>query len=363
MPLPAPAVRPGPVLCPMRSHDRRTPPTPDIADLVFVNGQAGTAGATEVALDRSRETAAPLGLKIDDSMCSTHPALRYRKVATLMPVPHPQVPKTPLTRTFCSALGGIRTPNLLIRSQMLYPLSYECVRPIKCSRSSRRRSRSGRYPAPGQSSKNHGHSVALRALTTGRRSGALSRASEGPRPLAGRVTRIGSPPSGAHQQDERRRRLIPRQLQSSWPRDWRSRTRVERRGPPADLGAPVDRPKNPPHAAPRHARPPARGGPGTRHPPHAGRAARDTPPRNGPGTRNHLGLVEPGSAGARTGPRARSAGPTPTRGCCWWETPWSWWSTPSSRSCPSWRRPPHRGGWCSWSRRWSWWWSSTRAPA
>src|SRR5215217_4786737 len=26
---------------------------------------------------------------------------------------------------FCSALGGIRTPNLLIRSQMLYPLSYE----------------------------------------------------------------------------------------------------------------------------------------------------------------------------------------------------------------------------------------------
>jgi hypothetical protein len=25
----------------------------------------------------------------------------------------------------CSALGGTRTPNLLIRSQMLYPLSYE----------------------------------------------------------------------------------------------------------------------------------------------------------------------------------------------------------------------------------------------
>ena len=28
------------------------------------------------------------------------------------------------------ALGGIRTPNLLIRSQMLYPLSYERWRPI-----------------------------------------------------------------------------------------------------------------------------------------------------------------------------------------------------------------------------------------
>ena len=29
-------------------------------------------------------------------------------------------------RVHC-ALGGIRTPNLLIRSQMLYPLSYERV--------------------------------------------------------------------------------------------------------------------------------------------------------------------------------------------------------------------------------------------
>src|SRR5882757_5705468 len=28
-------------------------------------------------------------------------------------------------RHFLSALGGSRTPNLLIRSQMLYPLSYE----------------------------------------------------------------------------------------------------------------------------------------------------------------------------------------------------------------------------------------------
>src|SRR5205085_11552173 len=30
-----------------------------------------------------------------------------------------------LPATTVSALGGIRTPNLLIRSQMLYPLSYE----------------------------------------------------------------------------------------------------------------------------------------------------------------------------------------------------------------------------------------------
>ena len=30
-----------------------------------------------------------------------------------------------LTCGFVSALGGTRTPNLLIRSQMLYPLSYE----------------------------------------------------------------------------------------------------------------------------------------------------------------------------------------------------------------------------------------------
>jgi hypothetical protein len=30
-----------------------------------------------------------------------------------------------VTWGFGGALGGIRTPNLLIRSQMLYPLSYE----------------------------------------------------------------------------------------------------------------------------------------------------------------------------------------------------------------------------------------------
>ena len=32
---------------------------------------------------------------------------------------------TRLTWASVGALGGIRTPNLLIRSQMLYPLSYE----------------------------------------------------------------------------------------------------------------------------------------------------------------------------------------------------------------------------------------------
>ena len=32
----------------------------------------------------------------------------------------------------CGALGGTRTPNLLIRSQMLYPLSYECSFGLSC---------------------------------------------------------------------------------------------------------------------------------------------------------------------------------------------------------------------------------------
>jgi hypothetical protein len=32
---------------------------------------------------------------------------------------------SPSTWGFTGALGGTRTPNLLIRSQMLYPLSYE----------------------------------------------------------------------------------------------------------------------------------------------------------------------------------------------------------------------------------------------
>jgi hypothetical protein len=30
-----------------------------------------------------------------------------------------------MTWDYMGALGGTRTPNLLIRSQMLYPLSYE----------------------------------------------------------------------------------------------------------------------------------------------------------------------------------------------------------------------------------------------
>ena len=38
----------------------------------------------------------------------------------------PQAPDTPGAFDLC-ALGRIRTCNLLIRSQMLYPLSYECL--------------------------------------------------------------------------------------------------------------------------------------------------------------------------------------------------------------------------------------------
>ena len=37
-------------------------------------------------------------------------------------------PKEPVTWDEPSALEGTRTPNLLIRSQMLYPLSYERLR-------------------------------------------------------------------------------------------------------------------------------------------------------------------------------------------------------------------------------------------
>ena len=35
------------------------------------------------------------------------------------------VDSTAFSQVRVGALGGIRTPNLLIRSQMLYPLSYE----------------------------------------------------------------------------------------------------------------------------------------------------------------------------------------------------------------------------------------------
>ena len=34
-----------------------------------------------------------------------------------------------MTWDLTGALGGTRTPNLLIRSQMLYPLSYERLMP------------------------------------------------------------------------------------------------------------------------------------------------------------------------------------------------------------------------------------------
>ena len=37
----------------------------------------------------------------------------------------PEAPVTGVSGHHMCALGGIRTPNLLIRSQMLYPLSYE----------------------------------------------------------------------------------------------------------------------------------------------------------------------------------------------------------------------------------------------
>ena len=38
----------------------------------------------------------------------------------------PRMNENALTTGVAGAPGEIRTPNLLIRSQMLYPLSYEC---------------------------------------------------------------------------------------------------------------------------------------------------------------------------------------------------------------------------------------------
>ncbi len=42
--------------------------------------------------------------------------------------------KADLTRPGSGAPGEIRTPNLLIRSQMLYPLSYGCLLSVTASR-------------------------------------------------------------------------------------------------------------------------------------------------------------------------------------------------------------------------------------
>jgi hypothetical protein len=49
---------------------------------------------------------------------------RVRGWTTVAGMTKPQVIHL-VTWGFAGALGGIRTPNLLIRSQMLYPLSYE----------------------------------------------------------------------------------------------------------------------------------------------------------------------------------------------------------------------------------------------
>ncbi len=64
----------------------------------------------------------------------------------------------------CCALGRIRTCNLLIRSQMLYPLSYECVSVILLSDFSSRAFRPGRrcgttLHEPRRHAKSIGHSM------------------------------------------------------------------------------------------------------------------------------------------------------------------------------------------------------------
>jgi hypothetical protein len=55
---------------------------------------------------------------------AAHIGVRHKKVAQLSRHGREGLKTAPTWGNAC-ALGGTRTPNLLIRNQMLYPLSYE----------------------------------------------------------------------------------------------------------------------------------------------------------------------------------------------------------------------------------------------
>ena len=56
--------------------------------------------------------------------------------------------KKALTRQNIGAPGGIRTPNLLIRSQMLYPLSHGCGRLVRLLAAEQHRESVSAHAAP-----------------------------------------------------------------------------------------------------------------------------------------------------------------------------------------------------------------------
>jgi hypothetical protein len=56
--------------------------------------------------------------------------------------------KEGLTRENTGAPGGIRTPNLLIRSQMLYPLSHGCGRLVRLLAAEQHRESVSAHAAP-----------------------------------------------------------------------------------------------------------------------------------------------------------------------------------------------------------------------
>jgi hypothetical protein len=79
-------------------------------------------------LDDNQSGAPPVGLS--DPLAAGLVGRQKKLSATSTATSAPEIPKraypisvNPLVRR--GALGGIRTPNLLIRSQVLYPLSYE----------------------------------------------------------------------------------------------------------------------------------------------------------------------------------------------------------------------------------------------
>ena len=125
--LAAPAVRSRTVPHPVGRHDRRPPPKRDISDSVCFDRQHPAASCVrpaQVLLDLRRQ--AP-----DTFTLPPNHRVRFGVTLTRTSVPNLEPTRSDKKATvagtweFSAALGGIRTPNLLIRSQMLYPLGYE----------------------------------------------------------------------------------------------------------------------------------------------------------------------------------------------------------------------------------------------
>jgi len=114
----APDVSPSSMTHPVRRHYRRPSPAAEILDLFECDHQGSDAGLTQLPLDLGGEPPRALPFQIHHSWRCAHRALRSKSGGEQTT----SQPDSDSDLHLCGALGGTRTPNLLIRSQMLYPI-------------------------------------------------------------------------------------------------------------------------------------------------------------------------------------------------------------------------------------------------